>query len=112
MSLFSSLLPYWNRPRLLSLVDRLVARAQSDVWHRVRDRALGMGIYEARGYIRARAARVIERELALAVVSIPPLRPGDRQIVVQAVSQRVVRRLLLENLRRQEPARARRRLAA
>jgi hypothetical protein len=71
-----------------------------------------MGIHEARGYIRARAVLVIERELAVAVAAGPPLRTVDRQRVMDAVNYRVVRRLLLENVRRQDPGRVRRRMAA
>jgi hypothetical protein len=112
MSLFSGLFAYWNQSRLIRLVDCVVARAQSALWSRVRERVAGMGICEARGYIRVRAVRVIERELALATVDHPPLPMTDRQFVMQAVSHRLVRRLLVENLRRQQPLRASRRRAA
>ncbi len=47
MALFPGLLPYWNRNRLLSLVERMSARVQNSVWHRVRDRVPAMGVHEA-----------------------------------------------------------------
>jgi hypothetical protein len=55
---------------------------------------------------------VIERELAVALAAAPPLRTADRQRVMDAVNHRVVRRLLLENVRRHDPGRWRRRMAA
>jgi hypothetical protein len=112
MALFPGLLPYWNRQRLLSLVDRVAARVQTPVWLRVRDRIPAMGVHEARGYIRARAALVIDREVAIAVASEPTLQSGQRELIKVAVGNRVVRRLLLENLRRQDPGQVRRRSAA
>jgi hypothetical protein len=85
----------------MNLVDRLTARVQNAVWRRVCDRLPAMGVHEARGYVRARAALIIHREMALAVVSQPPLRATDRELVMLTVRHRVVRRLLLENMRRQ-----------
>jgi hypothetical protein len=101
MTLLPGFWPYWNRRRLIGLVDRLTARVQNAVWRRVCDRLPAMGVHEARGYIRARAALVIDREMALAVISQPSLGATDRELVMRSVRHRVVRRLLLENMRRQ-----------
>ena len=102
MALFPGLLPYWNRNRLLSLVDRMSARVQNSIWHRVRDRVAAMGVHEARGYIRARSALVIDREMALVMMDEPTLQAEHCELIVRSVRHRVVRRLLLENLRRQD----------
>jgi hypothetical protein len=71
-----------------------------------------MDAHEARGYIRARAAMVIDRELSLLTVDEPLLKCGHREIILCTVRHRVVRRILLENLHRQQNGRLRRRLAA
>jgi hypothetical protein len=112
MALFPGLLPYWTRNRLLGLVDRVTARVQNAVWQRVRDRVTAMGVHEARGYIRARASGVIDREMALVMIDEPSLQARHREMITRSVHHRVVRRLLLENLRRQDPVRVRRRIAA
>jgi hypothetical protein len=54
--------------RLHALADQLARESVSAVWVRVRKQAAGMGLSEARGYVRARAALVVQlavqRELA------------------------------------------------
>lgn len=96
--------PFWIESRLLSVVDRVAARVQNSVWQRVRDRVSGMGVHEARGYIRARSALVIEREMAIVAAEEPTLKPAQLLEVAHAVRHRVVRRLLFESIRRYDPA--------
>ncbi|MCA9150644.1 MAG: hypothetical protein KDA92_15135 [Planctomycetales bacterium] len=104
--------PFRNESRLLSVVDRVSARAQNAVWQRVRDRVLNMGVHEARGYIRARAALVIEREMAIAAGEEPTLSASHLSEINDAVRHRVVRRLLFESIRRHDSIRERRRRLA
>ncbi len=112
MALFTRFRPTWTRTRLLALVDRVTARVQDPVWQRVRDRVLGMGIHEARGYIRARAAVVIDREMRVVVAQEPTLSTAHCDAIVRSVRHRVVRRMILESVRRQQPTRSERRRAA
>jgi hypothetical protein len=112
MSVLEKFRPYWNETRLLSLIDRVTARAQTPVWQRVQDRLPSLGVHEARGYIRARAALVIEQEMAIALAEEPSMRPPQVQLVAQTVRHRVVRRLLFETLRQQTTTRTQRRRAA
>lgn len=105
--------PYWNDSRLSSVIDRVSARVQNPVWQRVRERVLSMGVHEARGYIRARAALVMERELGILAVEEPTLRPEHLRQIERSVRHRVVRRLLFESIRRHDSLHTgRRRLAA
>lgn len=104
--------PFRNESRMVSVVDRVAARAQNAVWQRVRDRVLNMGVHEARGYIRARATLIIEREMAIVAGEEPTLRSTHLEEVAEAVRHRVVRRLLFESIRRHDPARHRRRRLA
>lgn len=112
MSLFSGMLAWRTRHRLLDLVDLVAVRVQTLVWRRVRDRVATMGVHEARGYIRARTAAVIEREMEAVALECPWLKASQHDLVLCTVRQRVVRRLLVENLRRHDTGRSRRRLAA
>lgn len=44
------------------LAQTVAADCRDQVWGRVRDAACTMGVYEARGYVRARAASVLAAE--------------------------------------------------
>lgn len=112
------LLPFasrWNRARLSALVDRVAARVQNPVWQRVREQVSGMGVHEARGYIRARSTTILDREIGILVKEEPTLNPVQLERVRNAVQHRVIRRLLFENLRNEQDQRIRpmeRRMAA
>lgn len=105
--------PAWNRTRLSGLVDRIAARSQNAVYARVKDRMGTMNVHQARGYIRARATAIIEREMGIAMSEIVTLAPAQREAVLADARNRVVRRLLLENMRtNQSQVRPARRQAA
>jgi hypothetical protein len=61
-----------------------------------------MNVHEARGYIRARAAAVIERELGIVSAESPQLSRVQCVVIAEEARARVVRRLLLETIRRQQ----------
>lgn len=87
---------YLNRTQITSLVDRVVARSHSAVWQRVRDRAWSMSPYQARGYIRARAALIVEREMTIAVAELPEFPQTQLDFVTDVVRQRLVERTLAD----------------
>ena len=101
-----------NQAKINGLVDRVTARVQNAVRRRVSDRLPDMSVHEARGYIRARAAAAVRREMGIVMAEEPTLRRAEATLVVSSVRNRVVRRLLLENLRRIEPTHNRQRRAA
>jgi hypothetical protein len=93
-----------NRSRTDQLLDRVAARSQPVAWSRVYPRVLGMDPHQARGYIRARSALVIHREMQIATSGQKRLSPLLEQRILTMASERVVRRTLSE-IARQRPNR-------
>ncbi|MCP4192128.1 MAG: hypothetical protein GY768_16065 [Planctomycetaceae bacterium] len=85
---------YLNRTQIASIVDRVVIRSHHAVWQRVRERAWSMTPYEARGYIRARAALVVEREMSIVLAELNDFPSVHAPLVAAAVSERLVDRTL------------------
>jgi hypothetical protein len=113
VSILNLFFPSLQRTRLATLVDRVAARSQNAVHARVKDRLPAMNVHQARGYVRARAAAVLEREMGIVVAEVPGLTDADRSSILEAARQRVIRRLMLENVRLQQLGEPRtRRLAA
>ena len=112
MAFLSGLRRIWTRDQLNSLVDRVTARTQNAVWRRVCERVSSMSIHEARGYIRARSTAVIEREMGVLILEEPLLAAHHQAQIVHVVQHRVVRRLLLENLRQTHVRKPERRMVA
>ena len=83
-----------KRTEILNLVDRIVARGQHAVWQRVRDRVASMSKPHARGYIRVRAALVIERELSIAIAQMDGLNDIQTQYVHELVRDELIERIL------------------
>ena len=102
---------YCNRARLVRLVDRIANRSQQAVWLRVRDRVTTMSTPEAQGYIRVRAAAVIEREAGIAASETADLDAHYWPFIVRAARHRVVRRALVDAARLRDAQRAARRVA-
>ena len=102
---------HWNRARLSSLSDRIATRSQHAVWQRVRQRVTSMSSHQAQGYIRVRAASVIEREVGIAVAEEPDVDAHYWPFIVQAVRRRVVRRALADAVRLRAAQNASRRVA-
>lgn len=101
MAMFTVIRNWWQSPtprELDALVKVIVERCEPAVWERASDRARGMSPAEARGYIRARAAAVVElqveRALALRSISEPQL----REMLLDCVKNDVVRKIHLRLL--------------
>ena len=88
---------------LEDLINRITARCVPAVWGRVYPLAATMDPAQARGYIRARSARVIARELQIALSTMPDLSPALRQQVKRSVAERLVRKTLAEITVRRPP---------
>ena len=91
MAIFAALRRLLTHYHLNGLVDRVTGRAQNAVWRRVCDRVPGMSILAAEE---------------------PTLSPREKAELQMVVRHRLVRRLLLENLRRTNEQRSERRMAA
>jgi hypothetical protein len=84
-----------------NLISRVAARCEPVVWARVFPTAATMDLAQARGYIRARAALVITREIQIATASLPPVSAAMCDEIRRAVTQRLVHHTLTEiSLRR------------
>ena len=92
------------RARVSALIDRIVSRSHGAIWRRVRDRAPVMTPNEARGYIRARTALVIEREIGIASTEAPELADSHWDMIASEATQRLVRRTLADAMRLREAA--------
>lgn len=90
------------RARVSALIERIVSRSHGAIWRRVRERAPTMTPNEARGYIRARAALVVEREVGIASTEAPELADIHWKTVALEASQRLVRRTLADAMRLRE----------
>ena len=75
---------------LQELAARIVQRSLNEVLQRVTALTSEMSPAEARGYIRARAAKVINREIAAAYAADARLRPADRMQLVSLVTDALV----------------------
>lgn len=91
-----------HRARVSALIDRIVSRSHGAIWRRVRDRAPVMAPNVARGYIRARAALVIEREIGIATSEAPELAEVHWNVIASEATQRLVRRTLADAMRLRE----------
>ena len=88
----------WKAPNNLvdQLVGRIAARSRSAVWQRVVSRCQEMGPNEARGYIRARAAKIVQREFVIATSQTPGLSNYTLSQIAGLAMDEVVRSMLSE----------------
>jgi hypothetical protein len=77
----TSLLP---GKRLLAHAHLAAERAHDAIWLRVIRTALTMNEYEARGYIRSRAAAVIQRESSRILYDVPSLSASSSELIRKA----------------------------
>ena len=85
------LLSIW-RPsdRLAEIATQIAGRSQDAVAERVSGRTAGMSAAERRGYIRARSAAVIHREVDKTMLQQPHLQADDRTALLQMATETVV----------------------
>jgi len=84
------LLPIRQDARLAELAGRIAARNRPDIWERVYRRARTMDMAEARGYVRARVAAVIQPEVELALARSPKLAGRQRLRLVCLATEAAV----------------------
>lgn len=70
--------------RLFAFANLAAERAHDAIWIRVIRNALAMNEAEARGYIRARAAAVVQRESSRILFDEPSLRAQEETLVSKA----------------------------
>ena len=89
------------------LTKRIAARCESGVWARIQDVATSMEPAQSRGYIRARAAVVIDREVQIATQSMTDIPESLVEQVRLSVSDAIVRKMV-SAIATQHPAELRR----
>lgn len=85
------------------LTKRIAARCEPRVWNRVASVACSMDPAQSRGYIRARAAEVVHREVQIAMQSLDDVSDSLIRRVIRSVSAAVVRKMMA-NLAMQHPS--------
>ena len=90
MALFNLGMRSRSEERLAKLAKRVVERSRSEVTRRLLGLRADMSNSEARGYIRARAAVVVQREVNLALGREQRLRPSDRRRLIAMVTDALV----------------------
>lgn len=114
MALLNGLI--WRRkgpsPReLAALVKTLADRCEPAVWQRIEGRTQAMSPAAARGYIRARAAAIVNEQVDLALVDRVSWPAEVREQILTETAQQTVRSVHHRLLNARHPA-AQRRLAA
>lgn len=89
------------------LTKKISARSEAAVWSRVKDIAPMMDPAQASGYIRARAALVLGRELTIATRGLDDISDSLIEKVKRATSETIVRQML-SRIATQHPAELRR----
>ena len=97
MGLFQVIKQRWtSQTKLPQIADEIAERCIDSVWQRVQHQVRKLAPAEARGYIRARGASVVQRHLVSASTRhevVEHLRPHLHALTVEAVIQRVQRRI-------------------
>lgn len=76
--------------RLAKLAKRIAERCRDEVVHRILGMEPDMSPCEARGYIRARAAVVVHREVDLTLAREKRLRRADRNRLISLTTEALV----------------------
>lgn len=74
-----------------SLAADAARRCETAVWQQVGERASTMPLAEARGYVRARSAAIVERQVELALLGSPHVAAWRTDVLEQALEATVVR---------------------
>ena len=81
------------------LVNRIASRSLNSVWQRVCELTPQMSPAEAKGYIRATAAAIVESEMGV-VKGHPSLATDSQREVIRESSLRTVVQMTLQNVRK------------
>jgi hypothetical protein len=106
MSLFDAFASSAVARQNAELAQQVSRRSCAAVWYKVQDRAIDMSLAQARGYIHAHAAEIVEAEVARCGVSV------ERRLeLAQLAREGVVETLVCELARLHRTQAGRRRAA-
>lgn len=89
------------------LSKKITARCEATVWSRIQPLVTAMDPAQSRGYIRARATAVVERETAIEIDALEDANSTLLDRVVRATSDAIVRQMVAR-IATQHPATMRR----
>lgn len=89
------------------LTKKISARSEAAVWARIKSHAPMMDPAQARGYIRARSALIVNRELAIATNGTTDMTDALRDRIKESTFDAVVRQMMA-SIATQHPAELRR----
>ena len=111
MRLLELLFPTNMRRQLAQLATEIARRCQPDAVAVVGLRLRTMGIAEARGYIRAKARRVVQAEIDELLQTAPAIRKIPRDPLVEETLERIIVWVIAEGLKSTPRVEAARRAA-
>ena len=86
----------FSRRPLADIAGEIAMRHRDTIWERVGPRTIGMHPAEARGYLYARVAGLVHREVDRVLRLHADLRPTDREPLVRLARTALVDRVMLE----------------
>jgi hypothetical protein len=91
----STLLAEWlAKDTVTKLAERVAGRSRQLVWQRIQHRIHSLPAAEARGYIRARSAAVIEDEIDRLIEQEGPKAAGNRDRISALASEMLMQSIL------------------
>jgi len=91
----STLLSGWlTKDTVAELAERVAGRSRQSVWQRIQHRINTLPAAEARGYIRARSAAVIEDEIDRLIEQEGPKAAGNRDRISALASEMLMQSIL------------------
>ncbi len=94
-----------NEQQLLALAQQVAGRTRPVVWQRVSHRISTMGSSETRGYVRARAAMIVDREVELAIHRDQRFNPTSHSSVAGAAMDALVHMIEIQSRMAKQPDR-------
>ena len=96
---------------LTDVALEIATRVRLAAWEQIADRILPMPTAEARGYVRARVARIVRYEVDRVLRLNSKLKPHQRPQLVQLATVAVIDQAMIDAQKRHEAAQQQRRAA-
>jgi hypothetical protein len=105
IELFAKFVQRQSLNRIISTARQIANQSRDDVWARVCELVFQMDLAEARGYVRARAAKIIRREVGVGAASISGIDANGRDLVARMATERVVQLVMAQVVSDRPPIR-------
>ncbi len=96
IDLFAKIVQRPSLGRIIATARQIAKQSRDDVWSRIRDLIFEMDVPEARGYVRARAAKIVRREVHALANSMQGIDADCRRLVTSIATERVVQLVIAE----------------